>query len=228
MRKFIRERKQETKENLNVSIEPIDSVNLWKENPRKNSQSPSNLGKLLMLYGQVSPVVVWIKNKVIYKGNTTWKSLDWWRKLDDNEYKMILDDLKLPSTLQKPTTIKVLWQDFKNEEDAVSYGIADNKSSEWTFWDEKRLESLLAQYYLDLEKLTIRKDTTPTGFTMSELNNLILIPNLDNLKKKEGTKESEIIKIKCPPEIKDDLKEWLMENLDDHCPFIGLHTIEIV
>jgi len=37
MRKFIRERKQETKENLNVSIEPIDSVNLWKENPRKNS-----------------------------------------------------------------------------------------------------------------------------------------------------------------------------------------------
>ena len=119
----------------------INSIKLWAENPRKNETAVPKLAELFKTRPQVTPVVVWPKNGVCYKGNTTIKAL---------------------KSLGK-TTIKVLYYDFPSEAAAIAYGIADNKSSEWSQWDDSVLGSLLnAHETIDA--------TAATGFTQKELN----------------------------------------------------------
>ena len=126
-----------------IRVVSIDSIKLWPDNPRKNDIGVPKLCKILKEHGQRSPIVVWDKNGIIYKGNTTWKAakkLGW-------------------------TTIQVLYQSFTSEAAAVAYGIADNKSSEWSDWDDEILSKLMKTneaYFGGRE----------TGFTEKELNAL--------------------------------------------------------
>lgn len=120
---------------------PITSIKLWAKNPRKNDAAVPKLAELFKTRPQITPVVVWPKNGVCYKGNTTIKAL----------------------RLLNKTTIKVLYYDFPSEASAIAYGIADNKSSEWSQWDDAVLGSLLnAHETIDA--------TAATGFTQKELN----------------------------------------------------------
>ena len=120
---------------------PISAVQLWAENPRKNDTAVPKLAEIFKARGQVTPIVVWRKNNVCYKGNTTIKTL------------MYLGE----------TTIKVLYADFPSEAAAIAYGIADNKSGEFSEWDDSMLGALLnAHETIDA--------TTATGFTQKELN----------------------------------------------------------
>ena len=97
---------------------PISSINLWKSNPRKNDAAVPKLAEIISLRGQITPILVWRKNMVAYKGNTTIKAM---------------------KSLGK-TSVKVLFADFPSEAAAVAYGIADNKASEWAEWDEAVLQ----------------------------------------------------------------------------------------
>lgn len=108
---------------------PIGRLKLWTGNPRKNDKAVPKLAALLEKHGQRTPIVAWVKNKVVYKGNTTLKaarSLGW-------------------------TEIRVLWADFKSEQAAVAYGISDNKSSEWAEWDNEVLESIMSSEEIDVQ-----------------------------------------------------------------------------
>ena len=100
----------------------IGKVKLWKNNPRRNDRAVPKLAEIIKARGQITPIVVWRKNMTAYKGNTTLKAC----KL--LEYK----------------TIKVLFADFPSEQSAIAYGIADNKSSEFSAWDDSILEGMLA------------------------------------------------------------------------------------
>ena len=102
---------------------PLSSVKLWNDNPRINDAAVPKLVEVLRVRGQVTPIVVWRKNMVIYKGNTTWKAIK---------------KLGWPK-------IKVLFVDFPSEQAAIAYGIADNKSSEWAQWDDSILLKFLEQ-----------------------------------------------------------------------------------
>lgn len=106
---------------LTVETVPIDSLKLWKDNPRKNDDAVPKLAELLKVHGQQTPIVVWRKNNVVYKGNTTLKALK----------------------LLKAKTVNVIFADFKSEQAAIAYGIADNKSSEFAAWDNAILVSFL-------------------------------------------------------------------------------------
>lgn len=97
---------------------PIGSINFWKDNPRKNDAAVPKLAEIISVRGQITPILVWRKNMVAYKGNTTIKAM---------------------KSLGKKT-VKVLFADFPSEAAAVAYGIADNKSSEWAEWDEAILQ----------------------------------------------------------------------------------------
>jgi hypothetical protein len=106
---------------LELQTVAIDGIKLWGDNPRKNDSAVPKLAKLLEQHGQKSPIVVWKKNRVIYKGNTTWKAakqLGW-------------------------KTIQILLVDFPSEQAAIAYGIADNKASEWSDWDDTVLSEML-------------------------------------------------------------------------------------
>lgn len=97
---------------------PIGDIIPWKNNPRKNDVAAPKLAEVISVRGQITPIVVWRKNMVAYKGNTTIKAMQ----------------------LLNQKTIKVLFADFPSEAAAVAYGIADNKSSEWAEWDEAVLQ----------------------------------------------------------------------------------------
>jgi hypothetical protein len=104
-----------------ISTVPITSLKLWANNPRKNDGAVPKLVKILEVRGQVTPVVADRKTKVIYKGNTTVKALK----------------------AMGETTVKVLFADFKSEQSAIAYGIADNKSGEFAEWDDAVLSTLI-------------------------------------------------------------------------------------
>lgn len=104
-----------------VKIVNIGSVKLWKNNPRHNDKNITKLMEIIKTHGQRTPIVVWRKNNVIYKGNSTCKAM---RKLGFK-------------------TIAVIFADFKSVVAATAYGISDNKASEWSAWDDDLLSKLL-------------------------------------------------------------------------------------
>lgn len=106
---------------MDVATVRIGEVFEWKDNPRKNDAAAPKLAEILKEHGQRTPIVVWRKNMVIYKGNTTFKAakiLGW-------------------------PTIKVILADFPSEQAATAYGIADNKASEFSDWDDTVLSNLM-------------------------------------------------------------------------------------
>ena len=170
-----------------VEIVPIDSVHVWKNNPRKNDRAVPKLAKVLAIHGQRSPIVVWRKNNVVYKGNTTLKAA---RELSWKK-------------------IAVLWANFPSEQAAIAYAIADNKSSEFAEWDEDVLLDLL-------EAEELKGQPESTGFTEQEISLLFLEPDAALLKAGEAKGESliKVIKLRCPIEQYEDLKKWVIKNLD--------------
>lgn len=125
---------------------PIQDLNLWDDNPRYNDDAVPKLAQIFKQHGVRSAVVVWEKNMTIYKGNTTYKAL------------------KLLGAKHIPCEI----QDFKSEASAKAYGIADNKSHEFSGWDEDVLSNLMQTEEMQRQKHT-------TGFKETELFKLLKI-----------------------------------------------------
>jgi superfamily II DNA or RNA helicase len=141
----------------------ILKVKEWKENPRKNDAAIPKLAEILKEKGQVTPIVVWRKNNVVYKGNTTLKAL---KSLGVEK-------------------VKVVYADFPSEQSAVAYGIADNKSGEWSEWDDKILGKLMKS------GINIQS----TGFMQSDSITFDEVFEIDNINKNiepviESKKES--------------------------------------
>ena len=135
----------------NIVEVDINSIKLWAENPRKNDIAAPKLAETMKVRGQITPVVVWNKNGVCYKGNTTIKAL----------------------RLLGKKSVKVLYVDFPSEAAAIAYGIADNKSSEWSQWDD----SVLLNF---LEAPEVLNDS---GFTQHEYEGLAMLPNFEEMSK---------------------------------------------
>ena len=131
----------------NIEIVDIKKIVLWKNNPRKNDQAVPRLAEVIRERGQITPIVVYRKNNVCYKGNTTIKALKY---LGINH-------------------VKVLYADFPSEAAAIAYGIADNRSSEWAEWDSELLKNFLKipeqmkdSGFSSVEKQAIFMDTCNT------------------------------------------------------------------
>jgi hypothetical protein len=178
-----------------VELVPIDSIKLWKENPRRNDQAVPRLAELIKIHGQRSPIVCWTKNRVIYKGNTTWKAMK--------------------SLGMK--TIRVQWEDFPSEQAAVAYGIADNKSSEFSEWDVDLLSEMMN---------TDVDNVATTGFTEDEKRNMSFMPDLEKISKinaeNTGMKDKIIVMVMDAAkvyDVKEALKLWIKSS--------GLKDIEV-
>lgn len=130
---------------FNLKTMPLNAVKLWKDNPRRNDKSAEKLAEILKVHGVQTPIVVWEKDMTVYKGNTTVKAC------------------KLAGIKEVP----VILAQFKDHAAAVSYALADNKSSEWSEWDDQILKRLL-----ESKELIGTPMVTATGFTEKELNAL--------------------------------------------------------
>ena len=128
-----------------VSIVPIVTVKLWKDNPRKNDAAVPRLAEIIKARGQITPIVVWKKNMVAYKGNTTLKAC---RALGMKD-------------------IKVLFADFPSETSAIAYGIADNKSSEFATWDNDLLKQ-----FMQIEEISMNQPGQ-LGFSLNTFEEVL-------------------------------------------------------
>lgn len=148
---------------------PINSVKLWEDNPRFNDEAAEKLALVIADNGFRSPIVCWSKNKVIYKGNTTYKAakiLEKGLKIKDKNGKVVRT-----VTLDKLTGGKmpVIFHHFKSEIAAKAYGIADNKASELSDWDEDVLVEMMKSP--EFKKLKVN-----VGFSDTELKMLEFYP----------------------------------------------------
>ncbi len=128
---------------MKVDYVPIDSVKLWTENPRKNEKAAPQLAELIKEHGIKSPLVVWRKDKTIYKGNTTYKAL------------------KLLGWQNVP----VIFHDFPSKAAATAYGIADNKASEYAGWDTEILAGIMRSESFTAHTKTREGLKAATGFS---------------------------------------------------------------
>lgn len=138
-----------------IRVVDIDSVHEWKDNPKTEDQIKAKIPRLkqiLKANGQVSPVVVWTGNDVIYKGNTTKRSMK-----------------ELGST-----KIKALFVNFPSEESAIIYGIADSQSSIGVSVDPILLSQLMKGDLI--LKLNVNENDLQimTGLTSKEYKSMML------------------------------------------------------
>lgn len=133
-----------------LEVVDIDSIKPWEKNPKKYKKKIDEVAESIRQYGQRTPVSVWTADDQVYKGNNTWYAM---KKLG---YKKIA----------------VIWQDFEDEREAISYALIDNKTGEDQEWDLGILTELLqSETFQGLNSSEIGK---LTGFEDKELKGLLL------------------------------------------------------
>jgi hypothetical protein len=109
---------------FHLEMVDIGSILPWKDNPKSPALILSNAKEmvpLLQQYGVQSPLVVWKKDRMVRKGNTTLKALQ------------MMGYKKVP----------VAWADFKNEHEAAAYALSDNNAGAKSAWDPQLLKRLM-------------------------------------------------------------------------------------
>jgi hypothetical protein len=192
----------------------INSVKLWKDNPRSNEQAVPRLMELLKSHGQRGCIVAWKDDSVIYKGNTTWKALKRlqkeWLVCKEGQSRELFEKLR-------KGLIKIEFNSFPSEQAAIAYGLADNKSSEWAEWDDEILTKLMGSEKIELGK---------TGFSESEKRFLFMesdISRIDKINAAPGKMQDKIVVMICDASSKSEIIELLQTWIDAS----GLKNLEI-
>ena len=120
---------------MNVVEKRIDEIRPYDNNPRFNDDAVDYVAESLKAYGWRQPIVV-DKNGVIVVGHTRYRAAQ-----------------KLGMTV-----VPVEVADDLTEDEANAYRLADNKTSDYSSWDNKKL----------LEELDKIPDDLFTGFDLSE------------------------------------------------------------
>lgn len=115
---------------------PIKDIKPYENNPRDNTKAVDKVAESISVYGWQQPIVV-DKNNVIIVGHTRYQAAK----------KMKLK--KVPVKVAKNLT----------EEQVKGYRISDNKTSDYSIWDNKKLLK-------ELEEL--EKKAVYTGFDTSD------------------------------------------------------------
>jgi hypothetical protein len=148
---------------MRIEYVDIDTIHLWKENPRKNEKAAPQVAQLIEEHGIKSPLVVWRKDRTIYKGNTTYKAL---RLLN---WKMV----------------PVIFHDFPTKAAATAYGIADNKASEYAGWDREVLAGIMKSDALVKHAGDAEGMKRTTGFSEREIDGIF--------NPKQGTEAEDLV-----------------------------------
>ena len=155
---------------------PIEKLQVWENNPRKNDKAADKLTGMIEEYGFINPIII-DQNGTIRAGHTRLKAAN---KLGQK-------------------TVPVLIHNFANEAQAIGYAIADNKTSEWAEWDFEELKDLMQG--LDDDGFDLEK----TGFGESQLAGILNDMDVDdffedseNGEIPEGEPEEDKKTVVCP------------------------------
>lgn len=170
---------------IGVDWKEFDTVKLWPDNPRVNHKRVKDLALLLATYGQRTPLSVWEKDSIIYKGNTTYKALKYLKGMTNAQWaKFTKQGTDNAFTGHRPKKVLVAWMHFKSSKEAKAYGVSDNKSGEWSDWDNVGLAKLVQEEFKGIES---KEAIGLFGFKEAEFNELLLsetempdqLPNID-------------------------------------------------
>jgi ParB-like nuclease domain len=122
----------------------IDSLHLWKDNPRKNDGEPVDVvARSIKRFGFAAPIIARTNGEII-GGHTRWKAAK----------KLGLSRVPVRYMALDPVEAHLL-------------AIADNKTNELAEWDDKMLGAVLGTMGEDVDKLT------GTGMSEEELEKLL-------------------------------------------------------
>lgn len=110
-------------EKLKLIDVQVKDLKPWVDNPRKNDDAAKKLAALINDNGYRVPIII-DQNNVIRAGHTRLKALQ-------------------QNGLKDTDKIQVIQTDFENESAAIAFAIADNKSNEWSLWDDEKLLGIL-------------------------------------------------------------------------------------
>jgi ParB/Sulfiredoxin domain len=127
---------------------PVDTLKPDPQNARRHNlkKDVPKLAKLFLIHGFRKPIVV-DEHGVILAGNGAWEA----------------------AKLIGMTHIPVAQSDFDDEAARIGFAVSDNKSSEYSDWDDEVLQELMA---------TGKLNQAGTGFTDKEWNGLQLSEQL--------------------------------------------------
>jgi len=132
---------------LQIEYVPIERLKPWVKNPRKNDDAAERLADLLGAHGFVVPIIA-TRDGTVRAGHTRLKA----------------------AKLKGMKAVPVIWIDFDSEEDAELFSIAENRSHEWSEWDQNMLRDVFG------ELLEAHPDRAPrmAGLTPIEIEGLAL------------------------------------------------------
>lgn len=134
----------------------IDSIKKWDKNPKnpkKFKAAVKRLAKIFKAHGQVTPIVVYTKDNMIRKGNTT------------------LEAMKL----NKAKKILVKFVNFPSRAAANAYAVADNESGTWNTMDGDLLGQLMRTEELGTDEQVVQ---AMTGLSEKDMRSLMLSSEL--------------------------------------------------
>lgn len=121
---------------MEVKDTDISKIKPYENNPRDNEDAISEVAKSIKAYGFQQPIVV-DKDGVIIVGHTRY----------------------LAAKSLGMTTVPVIWASNLSDQQVKGYRLADNKTSDYSVWDNKKL----------LKELQEIDDDIYTGFKESEI-----------------------------------------------------------
>lgn len=163
---------------------PISEIIPYKDNPRKNERAINVVAKSIKEFGFRVPIII-DKNNIIVTGHTRLLAA---KKLELKE-------------------VPIIWADDLTEEQIKAYRIMDNKSAEYSFWDN----NLLKQELMALQDLDF--DMDKTGFTSEEISKVIKGLDFGTDKDLEGLEDMNDSQIRMVQ---------LFFNLPQHTEFIKM------
>lgn len=125
---------------------PVDAVEPWAKNPRKNDPAVPEVAKSILRFGFVSPIVVWTSRSRIVAGHTRVKAL---RLLLTSGPNLVENQSQkrgpgfVPKGAPGPGLVPVRFQEFADEAEANAYAVADNRLGELAEWDDALLADVL-------------------------------------------------------------------------------------
>lgn len=160
----------------------LKDIKPYEKNPRYNKNAIEQVAKSIKEYGFNVPIVV-DKNNVIITGHTRYEA----------------------SKLLKLKTVPVIVATHLTPKQVKAYRIADNKTADFSIWDNKLL----------LEELTDLGDIF-TGFTFDEMEDLKLLDEKDNslIQENEFGNIFEVV-FKSEDEAKIDKIQKIWEEMND-------------
>lgn len=131
----------------------IDEIKPYENNPRINDKSVDDVAKSIEEFGWQQPIVV-DKDNVIIVGHTRWKAA---KQLGMTKVPVVIASNLTPQQVK-------------------AYRLADNKVSEESIWDNKKLLD-------ELDEISKIDDDVFTGFTESDIFDDVLNESLNDVLK---------------------------------------------